>query len=137
MATFNFDLVSPERQVFSGPVEQVVVPGAEGDFGVLAGHEPFVSTIRPGILTVHAEGQPMRLFVRGGFAEISGGTLTVLAETATAVEDLQPDEIDKAIAEAEGDLAVVTTDAARSRLAERLDQLKSVKMALGALKSTH
>ena len=69
MATFHFDLVSPEKLLFSGDVEQVDVPGAEGDFGVLAGHAPFVTTVRPGILTLFREGGALKVVVNGGFAE--------------------------------------------------------------------
>ena len=71
MATFHFDLVSPEKLLFSGEVEQVDVPGTEGDFGVLAGHAPLVSIIRPGILTVRANGSEQKIVVLGGFAEVS------------------------------------------------------------------
>jgi F-type H+-transporting ATPase subunit epsilon len=137
MATFHFELVSPERQLFSGAVEQVVVPGSEGDFGILAGHAPFVSTLRPGILTIHGDGQPKRLYVRGGFAEISAGGLTILAERATAVEDLDPGQIDRDIKNAEEDLADARDDAARNKASERLDQLRSVKAALATAGSTH
>jgi F-type H+-transporting ATPase subunit epsilon len=132
MAAFSFELVSPERQLFSGQVEQVVVPGAEGDFGVLAGHAPFVSSLRPGILTIHGEGQPKRLYVNGGFAEVSEGSLTVLAERATPVEDLRADQIDAEIKDAEEDLADAKDDAARSKAAERL-----VKSVLATAGSTH
>jgi F-type H+-transporting ATPase subunit epsilon len=137
MATFNFELVSPERQLFSGQVEQVVVPGAEGDFGVLAGHAPFVSSLRPGILTVHGEGQPKRLYVRGGFAEVSEGSLTVLAERATPVEDLRADQIDAEIKDAEEDVADARDDATRAKAAEKLGQLQSVKSVLATAGSTH
>lgn len=137
MATFNFELVSPERQLFSGAVEQVVVPGAEGDFGVLAGHAPFVSSLRPGILTIHGDGQPRRLYVRGGFAEVSEAGLTVLAERATPVEDLRAEQIDAEIRDAEEDLADAKDDAAKSKAAEKLDQLRSVKAALATAGSTH
>jgi F-type H+-transporting ATPase subunit epsilon len=137
MAAFNFELVSPERQLFSGQVEQVVVPGAEGDFGVLAGHAPFVSSLRPGILTIHGEGQPKRLYVNGGFAEVSEGSLTVLAERATAVEDLHADQIAAEIRDAEEDLADAKDDAARSKAAEKLGQLQSVKAVLATAGSTH
>ncbi|MFN3628392.1 MAG: F0F1 ATP synthase subunit epsilon, partial [Parvibaculum sp.] len=128
---------SPERQLFSGAVEQVMVPGSEGDFGILAGHAPFVSTLRPGILTIHSDGQPKRLYVRGGFAEVSAGGLTILAERATAVEDLDPGQIDKEIRNAEEDLADARDDAGRSKASERLDQLKGVKAALATAGSTH
>ncbi len=71
MADFHFELVSPEKLVFSGEVEQVDVPGAEGDFGVLAGHAPLGDTLRPGILTVHGSGGTQKIVVLGGFAEVS------------------------------------------------------------------
>ena len=87
MATFHFDLVSPEKLVFSGEVDQVDVPGAEGDFGVLAGHAPFVATLRPGILTVAAGGRQTKVVVLGGLAEVSAKGLTILADVATSVED--------------------------------------------------
>ena len=88
MAGFPFELVSPVRLVFSGDVEQVDVPGAEGDFGVLAGHAPFVSTLRPGVLTIHESGSTKRYFVREGFAEVNAKGLTVLAETAVPADEL-------------------------------------------------
>ncbi|WP_439572876.1 F0F1 ATP synthase subunit epsilon [Phreatobacter sp.] len=137
MATFHFELVSPERQLFSGDVEQVVVPGSEGDFGVLAGHAPFVSTLRPGILTIHGEGQAKRLYVRGGFAEVSEAGLTVLAERATPVEDLHADQIDREIKDAEDDLADARDDISKSKAMEKLDQLRGVKSVLATAGSTH
>jgi F-type H+-transporting ATPase subunit epsilon len=83
----HFELVSPEKLVFSGDVSQVDVPGAEGDFGVLEGHAPLVTTLRPGILTVHGSGGAQRIVVLGGFAEVSSEGLTVLADVAEAAED--------------------------------------------------
>jgi len=83
--TFHFDLVSPARLVLSGEVTQVDVPGAEGDFGVLAGHAPIVATLKPGILTVFGAGAPQRFVVLGGFAEMSSAGLTVLAESASPI----------------------------------------------------
>src|SRR5271169_1652655 len=88
MATFHFDLVSPEKLAFSGEVDQVDIPGAEGDFGVLAGHAPVVAAVRPGILTVTTGGTKEKIIVLGGLAEVSEKGLTVLADVATAVEDL-------------------------------------------------
>ena len=82
MATLHFELVSPEKLVFSGEVDQVDVPGAEGDFGVLANHAPFVTTLRPGILTVFSGGNAQKIVVLGGFAEVSAQGLTVLADVA-------------------------------------------------------
>src|SRR3978361_785691 len=88
MATFHFDLVSPEKLAFSGQVDQVDVPGVEGDFGVLAGHAPVVAVIRPGILTVTSGGTHQKIIVLGGLAEVSDKGLTVLADVATTVADL-------------------------------------------------
>src|SRR6476646_1892056 len=88
MATFHFELVSPEKVSFSGEVDQVDVPGSEGDFGVLAGHAPLIALIRPGIMTVHAGGEQTKLVVLGGFSEVGPDGLTVLADVATALEDL-------------------------------------------------
>ena len=88
MATFHFELVSPEKLAFSGEVDQVDVPGSEGDFGVLAGHAPLIALLRPGILTVYAGGEQTKLVVLGGFAEVGPDGLTVLADVATPVEDV-------------------------------------------------
>ena len=85
MATFHFDLVSPEKLAFSGEVDQVDVPGVEGDFGVLAGHAPVVAVIRPGILTVTTGGTHQKIIVLGGLAEVSDKGLTVLADVATSL----------------------------------------------------
>ena len=92
MATFQFDLVSPERLLLSGQVEQVDVPGSEGDFGVFAGHAPMVTTLRPGILTIKRDGGETKVVVLGGFAEVSPTGLTVLADNAAMA-----DEFDKAV----------------------------------------
>ena len=90
MATFHFDLVSPEKLAFSGEVDQVDVPGVEGDFGVLAGHAPVVAVIRPGILTVTSGGTQQKIIVLGGLAEISDKGLTVLADVADLAAGSRP-----------------------------------------------
>jgi F-type H+-transporting ATPase subunit epsilon len=100
MANFTFELVSPEKLLFSGEVQQVDVPGIEGDFGVLADHAPMVTTLRPGILTVHAGSGTQRIVVLGGFAEVSKEGLTVLADVAEAVEDIDHGMIANRIADA-------------------------------------
>ena len=83
MATFHFDLVSPEKLAFSGEVDQVDIPGWAGDFGVLAGHAPVIAAVRPGILTIIAGGNRQRVIVLGGLAEVSEDRLTVLTDVAT------------------------------------------------------
>ncbi len=130
MATFSFELVSPSRLVFSGEVEQVDVPGAEGDFGVLAGHAPFVATLRPGVLTIRDAGGAQRLFVRDGFAEVSAKGLTILAETAVPVENLDRDAFATAIKDAEAAVASAKDDAARWKAIEALDQMKAAAVQL-------
>ena len=86
MADLHFELVTPEKLVLSGDVHMVVVPGTEGEFGVMAGHAPYMSTLRDGELAIFrtAGGQPERMRVTGGFAEVSDSGLTVLAESAEA-----------------------------------------------------
>jgi F-type H+-transporting ATPase subunit epsilon len=131
MSTFHFDLVSPERLLFSGAVTQVDVPGEEGDFGVLAGHAPFVATLKPGVLTIFGDGAPRRIVVRGGFAEVGPEGLTVLAEEATPVEDIDAAMTAQSIKDAEEDLADAADESSRDRAKTRLEQLKTLKEALG------
>jgi F-type H+-transporting ATPase subunit epsilon len=101
MATFHFELVSPDRISFSGEVDQVDVPGSEGDFGVLAGHAPLIALLRPGLMTVYAAGEQTRLVVLGGFAEVGPDGLTVLADVATSLEDLDRAALQAQITEME------------------------------------
>jgi F-type H+-transporting ATPase subunit epsilon len=131
MAAFPFELVSPSRLVFSGEVEQVDVPGAEGDFGVLAGHVPFVSTLRPGVLTIYEGGAAKSLFVRGGFAEVNAKGLTVLAETAVPVEEVDRDAFAAAIKEAEQLISEAKDEEARWKAIEAADQLKAAAIQIG------
>jgi F-type H+-transporting ATPase subunit epsilon len=130
MATFHFDLVSPEQLVFSGEVEHVVVPGSEGEFGVLAGHAPMVAMLRPGILKILGPDE-QRILVMGGFAEVTAEALTVLADRAVPVQEVEPDAIAGEIQETEDALAGAKDDRARDRLATKLDQLRAVQAALG------
>ena len=130
MATFHFELTSPERLVFSGEVEHVVVPGSEGEFGVLAEHAPLIAMLRPGILTILGANE-RRFVVRGGFAEVNPRGLTVLADFAAAVEDLDRDVLAGQIKDLEEDVADATDRHRRDRAMQRLDQLKAVQAALG------
>ena len=126
MATFHFELVSPEKLLFSGEVEQVDVPGAEGDFGVLAGHAPFVSTVRPGILTVHAASGEQKIVVLGGFAEVSADGLTVLADVAESVADIDRAKITTQIGELEQRIEKMEPGSELDKLIARLDHFKTV-----------
>ena len=130
--TFKFELVSPERLLVSEEVEQVQVPGAEGDFTVLPRHAPVLSVLRPGLLDIGAGGaEHRRYFVRGGFAEVGPAGLTVLAETAIDVAELDAGMLVAAIKDAEEDMADATLDMVRDRAQTRLDHLRQVRLALG------
>jgi F-type H+-transporting ATPase subunit epsilon len=126
MATLHFELVSPEKLVFSGEVEQVDLPGVEGDFGVLAGHAPFVTTLRPGILTVHGAGGEQKIVVLGGFAEVSAGGLIVLADVAEAMEDIDRGLIATRIGELEQRIEKMEPGSELDKLITRLDHFKTV-----------
>ena len=129
MATFHFDLVSPEKLAFSGDVDQVDVPGVEGDFGVLAGHTPVVAAIRPGILTVTSGGTHQKIIVLGGLAEVSENGLTVLADVATSMQELDREKFADKIAEMEEKLAE-KEGSELDRAIERLDHFKSIQHVL-------
>ncbi|MEP3278392.1 MAG: F0F1 ATP synthase subunit epsilon [Stappiaceae bacterium] len=128
---FQFELVSPERLLVSMQVDSVVVPGAEGEFQILNAHAPFMSTMRPGVLTVHTGSEEQKYFIRGGFADAGPGGLTVLAELAILVADVKPEDIAQQIKNAEEDVADAADDATRNKAETILNQLNEVKAVLG------
>ena len=131
-AKLSFDLVSPERLLFSGAVDMVTLPGAEGDFGVLAAHAPVIALLRPGVIDIATSGQAARrIYVRGGFAEVSAKGLTVLAEQAIPVDEIKRADIEQRLTTARGDLADAKTDQARKSAQEAIDQLTDL-LALAA-----
>ena len=131
MATFHFDLVSPEKLAFAGEVDQVDVPGLEGDFGVLAGHAPVVAALRPGILTIITGGAREKVIVLGGLAEVSEKGLTVLADVATSMQELDRAQFAETISEMEEKLSEKEGSELDRALA-RLDHFKSIQHELGA-----
>jgi F-type H+-transporting ATPase subunit epsilon len=131
MATFRFDLVSPEKLLFAGDVGQVDLPGSEGDLGVLAGHAPLVTALRPGIIVVFREGGDLRVVVNGGFAEVGPSGLTVLADMAVPIEEFDQAVLAGEIKATEEDFADATDGRQRDKLANRLDQLKALQAVLG------
>lgn len=131
MATFHFDLVSPEKLAFSGEVDQVDIPGVEGDFGVLAGHAPVVAAIRPGILTITTGGVHQKVIVLGGLAEMSEKGLTVLADVATSLEDLDRARFAESITEMEAKLAE-HEGSELDHAIERLDHFKGIQQELSS-----
>ena len=126
MANFHFDLVAPDKLLFSGEVDQVDLPGAEGDFGVLADHAPMVVLLRPGVISVIVGGQAERIVIFGGFAEISPQGLTVLADNASAIQDLDPAVLAQRVAETEDKIKKLEPGSAHDREVERLDHLKTI-----------
>src|SRR6516162_10210462 len=116
--TITFDLVSPERLLLSTDADMVTIPGADGYMGVMAGHMPLVSTLRPGMIDVQAGGKDERFFIRGGFAEVSPTKVTVLAEEAIPMSEMDIAVLDQRIRDAEEDLAAAKTDQERHRTAE-------------------
>ena len=131
MATFHFDLVSPEKLAFSGEVDQVDIPGVEGDFGVLAGHAPVVAVIRPGILTVISGGTQQKIIVLGGLAEMSDKGLTVLADVATSLDELDRAQFADRISGMEAKLKE-KEGSELDREIERLDHFKSIQNQLNS-----
>ncbi len=132
MATFHFDLVSPEKIAFSGEVDQVDVPGLEGDFGVLAGHAPLVASLRPGILNITVGGKHQKIIVLGGLAEISDKGLTVLADTATSIEELDRAAFAQQISEMEENLKDEEPGNALDRAISRLDHYKTIQQQISS-----
>lgn len=130
MALLHFEFISPEAVLFSGDVDQVDLPGSEGDMGILPGHAPLVTTLRPGIVTIFQGGQREPVVVVGGFAEMSPAGLTVLADKAVACGDFDVAHLADEIKDAEEDVADCKDDAKRDRLARHLDQLKALQAAL-------
>ena len=127
---FHFDLVSPERRVMSGEVDRVVVPGEEGVFEVLPKHAPFMAVVHPGVVEAVNGADHERIFVMGGFADVTPDGLTVLAEQAIPVGELNADDIAGRLKDAEEDLADADTEAKRRTAQTAIDRLKEMQGVL-------
>lgn len=131
MAAFHFEIVSPEKLVFSGDVEAVVVPGTEGEFTVLKDHAPLISSMKPGIVVIdETPAKKLRLFVPGGFAEVGPSGLTILADQAIDLADLDAAKLDAGIDGVEEEIAGAKSDEVRRVAVEKRDQLREVKALL-------
>jgi F-type H+-transporting ATPase subunit epsilon len=127
----HFELVSPARLLFSGEVASVQIPGTEGEMTIMPRHAPLLSTLKPGVVSVLKDGGTMeKIFVRGGFAEVNAAGLTVLAETAIPLADLDAAAIAAQIKNAEDDVADAKSDDSRAKANETLDHLKSLAAVL-------
>jgi len=128
--TLHFSLVSPERELFSGAVSQVDAPGTEGEFGVLPKHAPFMTTLKPGVVRIYEDGQVTAVFVRGGFADVTPQGLTILAEEAIRLADVDVVELDAEIVRVKSDAADPGDETRRKRAAERLEYLEALRAAV-------
>ena len=125
-----FALVSPERELFHGQVDQVVVPGSDGEFGVLPKHAPFMSTIKPGALRILNDGAERRVFVNGGFADVTPDGLTVLAEDAVDLADVDAAGLEQDLKNAREDVDGAKDDARRDAAQLKLQRLEALRAAL-------
>lgn len=128
---FNFELVSPERLLFSASVTEVVIPGTDGEMTVMALHAPTMSTVKPGVVTVKtSDGKTERFVIFGGFADILPEGCTVLAESAVAVADIDRENLAQRLQDAREDVSDATSDGARQKAQEYLDHLTTLQAAL-------
>jgi F-type H+-transporting ATPase subunit epsilon len=126
----HFALVSPERELFNGEVDHVVVPGSEGEFGVSPNHAPVMSVIKPGALKVINEGAERRIFVNGGFADVTPEGLSVLAEEAIDLADVNAAELELDLKNAQDDVRDANTDAKRDAAQRALSRIEAIKASL-------
>ena len=128
MTTFTFELVSPEKLLTSKPVTMVTVPGGEGDYGVLAGHAPMITTLRPGVIALYENDDTTiteRLFVAGGFVEVTAERCTILAEEAIAVSDLNRADIETQTKALNDNLAAAQNDSERADIESQIEVLRA------------
>lgn len=131
MAAFHLELVSPEKLVFSGEVEAVAVPGTEGEFTVLKDHAPLIAMMKPGVVVIEeAPAKKLRLFVPGGFAEVAPSGLTILADKALPLAELDAATLDAEVGNVEEEIAGAKGDEARRMAVEKRDQLRELRAAL-------
>jgi F-type H+-transporting ATPase subunit epsilon len=125
----NFDLVSPERLLLSQAVDMVTVPGSEGYMGVMAGHMPLVSSLRAGMIEMKNDGVETKYFIRGGFAEINATQITVLADEAIPMTEMDLAVLDQRIKDAQDDEIAAANDVDRLKAAQLVDDLKLIRSA--------
>ena len=131
MAGLHFELVSPARLLFSGSVASVTIPGTEGEMGIYPGHAPLLSTLKPGVVTVYRDdGATDRIFVKGGMVEVNPQGLTLLAEVAIPMSELDAAALAKQIRNAEEDLADAKPGEAQRKAAETVEHLKALQSAI-------
>ena len=133
MTQFQFELVSPESKIISEPVTMAVIPGEEGDFGVLSGHAPIIATVRTGVVEIYRDNMNQkseRIFIAGGFADVNGEQCTVLAEQAINVNDIDAVDIAKQITEATENLSMAEGAADKRRFQKKIDILRAMEQSV-------
>lgn len=125
--TFKFELVSPERILMSEDAEQAVLPGADGEFTVLVGHAPVISSLLPGVIHVTLMASKKGIYIKGGFAEVNPETVTVLAEHAFIVDEVDPRQLEDELAKAEAALKDAKDDEAMRHVTRAIEQLKALQ----------
>jgi F-type H+-transporting ATPase subunit epsilon len=126
----TFALVSPEREIFHGSVDHVVVPGLEGEFGISPQHAPVMSVVKPGALRVFNDGAERRIFVNGGFADVTPEGLTVLAEEAVDLADVDPGRLEQQLKDAQEDVRDAANEVAREAAQRALARLETIRAAM-------
>jgi len=131
--TLAFELVTPDRIALALQADQVNMPGGDGDLGILPGHAPLITTLRPGVIEVLQAGKPdERIFVGGGLAEVASDRLTVLVEEAVPLASLDRAALERRIRDAEEDVADAANEEIRRRAALRLEHLRQLHSAVAA-----
>jgi len=131
----NLDLVSPESKLMSDGVTMAVIPGSEGDFGVLSGHAPLVANVRTGVVEIYRDNMndvTDRIFIAGGVADVTGDQCTLLAEQAINVNDIDKADIDQQITNIESDLSSITDEGDKSRYHKKLDILRAMSQSVNS-----
>ena len=124
----DFELVSPEEKLISEPVRMAVIPGDEGEFGVMAGHAALVASLQPGVVTLFAGADgdsSRRIFISGGFADVTGGLCTILAEAAVNVDDLDQGDLEKELADLSEDLGLAEEVLDKARIEQKISLVKA------------
>lgn len=128
---FKFELVSPEKLLFSGAVESVTAPGIEGEFTVLQDHAPFMTTLKPGKVVIVGGGKDEEMFVKGGFADVSPEGFTILADYAMLMGEIGKEKFDEDVAAAEKAAEEAIGDETKRLALEHRDQLREFQASVG------
>jgi F-type H+-transporting ATPase subunit epsilon len=128
-STFKFELVSPEKVLLSADAEEAILPGSDGQFTVMAGHAPVVSTLQPGVVRVTLASGIKNIYVKGGFVEVGPDSATVLAERAFITDEVDPRQLDSELDAAQAAMKEGLDDTARMHIGKAIAELKAIQAA--------